>query len=461
MMPPVPNRRVLPFMLVMFMCGWPCLPVSAQRALSEADRLARRRTPVVDVFERTKDSVVNIASTQIIEMRSPGGIGGLFDDIFDFGLGQPRVRRFRQTSVGSGFVIHEAGYIVTNAHVVARTAERKIIFDDNGEFDADIVAIDTDRDLAVLKIDPGNRRLKPITLGTSRDLMRGETVVAIGNPLGFAHTVTAGVVSATDRDLPVNDKITFKGLIQTDASINPGNSGGPLLNILGELVGINTAIRADAQNIGFAIPVDDLRRLLPEMLDVERRYRIVTGLRVSGSQACKVTALVADGPAVKAGIELGDVVTRVGDASIRNSIDFYIALIGKRAGQSVPITVRRDGNESTRSLSLAARPKPNGQKLLIERFGIEAAPVTPRVARDIGIDGLKGLLVNRVLPGSAQQIGLQRGDIILALGRFPTADMDGVGEILEEIRPGQQVQVTILRVTQSGFVRATGTLKAQ
>src|SRR5690606_783552 len=149
-------------------------------------------------------------------------------------------------SVGSGFVLHAAGYIVTNAHVVARTAERHVIFADGSEYDAQVVAIDEPHDLAILKIDPADRDLKPTPLGTSDDLMVGETVIAIGNPFGYQHTVTAGVVSALGRTLPVTEQHSLKGLIQTDASINPGNSGGPLLNVLGQLVGINTAIRADA-----------------------------------------------------------------------------------------------------------------------------------------------------------------------------------------------------------------------
>src|SRR5262245_8269452 len=167
---------------------------------------AARRSPVVEVFEASRDAVVNISSKEIITVRDPwgGGFGSIFEDLFDtrrppgFGGVEPRERQYTRTSVGSGFVIHPDGYIVTNAHVVAQTAERKAIFADGGEFDAQIVAFDTDLDLAILKIE-AHKPLPTLHLGRSHDLMIGETVIAIGNPLGFQHTVTAGVISATDR----------------------------------------------------------------------------------------------------------------------------------------------------------------------------------------------------------------------------------------------------------------------
>ena len=150
-------------------------------------------------------------------------------------------------------------------------------FADGREFSAQVVASDREHDIAMLHVET-NETLPTLRLGRSDDLMIGETVIAIGNPLGYQNTVTAGVVSAVGRDLEIARDIALRGLIQTDASINPGNSGGPLLNVLGELVGINTAIRGDAQNIGFAIPVDHLRAAMADLLDIERRYRIETGL---------------------------------------------------------------------------------------------------------------------------------------------------------------------------------------
>ncbi|MDX1683571.1 MAG: trypsin-like peptidase domain-containing protein, partial [Phycisphaeraceae bacterium] len=307
----------------------------AGAAPEEAARQRLRRTPVVEVFQRSQDAVVNIASTRIVKVRS--GFGGPLDELFDLHPGRPG-RRMKQTSVGSGFVIHEAGYVVTNAHVVVRTADRKVVFADGSEHEAEIVAVDPEHDLAMLKIET-ERPLPALPLGQSDDLMIGETVIAIGNPLGYQHTVTAGVISALDRELKAGP-VRFEGLVQTDASINPGNSGGPLLNVLGELVGVNTAIRADAQNIGFAIPVDRLRAVLPEMLDVHRRYGLVTGLTIETvDDGCEVVEVAEDSPAASLGLEAGDRLTAVDGRRLRHRIDWHIALVGRRPGDRLRLTV--------------------------------------------------------------------------------------------------------------------------
>ncbi|MBI4580566.1 MAG: trypsin-like peptidase domain-containing protein, partial [Planctomycetes bacterium] len=195
------------------------IAADGQTQPSSASQRARR-TPIVDVFERTKDAVVNIAATQIVERRvrfSP------FDELFDPRLFGDRTQRYKQTSLGSGAVIHPEGYVITNAHVVARAAELKIIFANKTEHAAEAVSVDEQHDLAVLKIkDKGP--FPAVILGRSNDLMIGETVIAIGNPLGYEHTVTTGIVSALNRELPVGNDVVYRDLIQTDASINRGNS---------------------------------------------------------------------------------------------------------------------------------------------------------------------------------------------------------------------------------------------
>ena len=409
----------------------------------------RRRTPVVEVFEATRDSVVNIASTQVIEVRSPFGLYDFFDMRDPF-LDGPRRRQIQRTSVGSGFVLHSAGYIITNAHVVARTAERKVIFADGSEYEADVVAIDEPHDLAVLKIDPGDRPLTPVPLGTSDDLMVGETVIAIGNPLGYQHTVTAGVVSAVDRTLPVSDQHDLQNLIQTDASINPGNSGGPLLNVLGELVGINTAIRADAQNIGFAIPVDQLRDLMPGMLDVERRYRIRIGLSVSPAGPARVTAVEPGSPA-DGQIEVGDTITAVGEQPITSGIDYHVALIGRGAG---PLTLELDSGEVV-SIEVTERPQPDGRQLLLAKLGLEVEVITPQVAQRVGIRRLRGLAVTGVkLASPADEAGLEPGDVLIQLGRHQPTNLDEVGELLEQVEAGDTIEVGVLRISGRTIYRA-------
>ena len=446
--------------LTILFCALPLL-LSHASPVQSADTRAQRRTPVVEVFEKSKDAVVNISSTQIIQVAR--GVNPFFDDFFDFPA-RPRVQEFKQTSVGSGFVLHADGYIVTNAHVVGRTAERKAIFADKKEYDAQVIAIDTQRDLAVLKIET-DKPLKPLPLGTSKDLMQGETVIAIGNPLGYQHTVTAGVVSATDRTLDVGNGQTFTGLVQTDASINPGNSGGPLLNVLGELVGINTAIRGDAQNIGFAIPVDQLRELLPELLDVERRYRIVTGMTVDGDAMCKVTAVKPDSPAAKASVQVGDVIIGLNGRKIAGEIDFHIGLVGAKPGQKLPLLVQR--GERTKvdyaaDLVLGERPRPDGAKVLRAKFGIEAELLDARLAKSLGFTKPVGLQVNAVDKGSpAEKTGLIRGDIIIQLGRHTPASLDDIGELLEPLKAGERVMISVLRIEGRAMTRANAVITAQ
>ena len=420
--------------------------------------LAQRRTPVVTVFEAAKDAVVNISSTQIVQVRSPLGMDRFFEDIFDV---PRRQRQLKRTSVGSGFVLHSAGYIITNAHVVARSAEQKVIFADQREFDAVVVAIDHERDLAVLKIDP-SERLMPLRLGRSTDLMVGETAIAIGNPLGYQHTVTAGVISALDRTLNVSSDLSFEGLIQTDASINPGNSGGPLLNVLGELIGINTAIRGDAQNIGFAIPVDQLRSVLPELLDVERRYRIFSGVRVSATDPCRIEAVEAGSPGEKASLRVGDIITSLAGQPIGSGIDFHIALIGRRPGDRLSVELRRGQKQRAASLELAERPRPDGATLLWQLFGIEAHPLTTKMARALGIRRITGLMVTRVdRGGPADQRGLQRGDIVIYLGRYQIGSLEDMGALLEGLRTDQIVRITILRVTGQAIYKLSANLQAR
>ena len=420
-----------------------------------------RRTPIVEVCEASKDAVVNISSTQIIEVRSPFGLDSLFDNFFDFPSSRPRVKKY--LSVGSGFLIHSAGYIVTNAHVVARTAEREVSFADQSKFDAQVVAIDHERDLAILKINAQGFEspLHPIKLGRSDNLMVGETVIAIGNPLNYGHTVTVGIISALNRRVEFDQNLVFEAVIQTDASINPGSSGGPLLNILGELVGINTAIRAGAENIGFAIPVDELRELLPAMLDVGRRYGIVTGLSVNVDAV--VVAVEADSPADTAGCQPGDHITNINDQSISNAIDFHIALIGLKPGEKLAIQWTR-GSEifANRSITLAKRPKPDGAKLLKDRFGIDAEPLTDKMARALGLRLLQGLMVNRVEPnGPAQKARIERGDVVVQIGRHTTANLDDVGRLLDRVRPGTVQGITVFRITGRTIYRLMGTIEAR
>ncbi|MBH04780.1 MAG: hypothetical protein CMJ20_00510 [Phycisphaeraceae bacterium] len=408
----------------------------------------RRRTPAVEVFEQASTSVVNISTTQMIAVRSPFGIDRFFEELFEFPS-----RRYSRQSVGSGFVLHSAGYVVTNAHVVARTTDRQVIFADQSKYDAKIIAIDPSHDLAILKIEAG-KPLQPVHLGVSSDLMVGESVIAIGNALRYQHTVTAGLVSAINRKIEVADNVSFDGLIQTDAPLNPGNSGGPLFNVLGELIGVNTAIRAGAENIGFAIPVDRLRALLPELLDVERRYGFEFGLTVSQHHAddrfqVRVDSVKPGSPADRVGLLKPSIfIDAVDGKPIRHPSDFHVALLGKVSGDQVTLTVR-SGNapQVDVQVHLAVRPRPDGDKLLRNLLGIEATPLTPQMAQDHEIPLLGGLVVQRIEQTSpAAQAQLERGDLLIQIGRHHLEGFDGVGDLLDQVKPGDRVIIRILRI---------------
>src|SRR2546427_7411591 len=240
------------------------LPAVAAARGAESD--PARRNLVVEAVEKASPAVVNVSTEQIVEQhRSPFPFpqDPFFEEFFrDFA--DPRPRRFKTTSLGSGVIVAADGTIMTNVHVIERASRVHVMLNDQREFDAPLVGADADADLAILRVKAGGD-LPHIPFGTSADLMIGETVIAIGNPFGLSHTVTTGVVSAVGRSLRDEDR-TYTDFIQTDASINPGNSGGPLLNIRGELVGIDTAIYGKAQGIGFAIPVDRARRVMKDLV---------------------------------------------------------------------------------------------------------------------------------------------------------------------------------------------------
>jgi serine protease Do len=412
---------------------------------------AARRTPVVEVFEQARGAVVNVSTTEIITVRGRSAFDGFFDDLFD--MPSPR-RQLKREAVGSGFVIHPDGYIVTNAHVVARTTEQRAVFADGREYEAQIVAADPARDLAVLKVE-AEGPLPTLHLGRSDDLMVGETVIAIGNPLGYQHTVTAGVVSAIDRSIQVAPELSFDGLIQTDASINPGNSGGPLLNVLGELIGVNTAIRGDAQNIGFAIPVDRLREILPALLDVERRYRLEAGLRVDSLAEPRVASVRPGSPADEAGLRPGDVLRMIDGRPVREGIDFDIALIDRRAGDVLDLAVDRGGERVRTALRLAARPAPDGLALARTRLGLEV--------REIGGDGQRAMLeVESIEPnGPAWSAGIEEGDLLVALGRYHVRSADELGQLLEPLEERAVVPITIIRMEGQRKTQRSGPIQVR
>ncbi len=299
-----------------------------------------RISPTVAAVRRAAPSVLNLHSVKTT-----------YDDEPVFGSRKGR----KVNGMGTAIVVDPRGYLLTNHHVVDGVESLRATDETGTSYVARTLSVDPQHDLALVKIDADNLPVMP--LGTSCDLMRGETVIAIGNAFGYEHTVSKGIISQLFRDVEVTETQSYRNLIQTDASINPGNSGGPLVNVRGEVIGINVAIRAGAQRIGFAIPIDDAREALAELMSVERLERRTHGARFSDRKTPRTKQAVVSrvdpgSPAGRGGLNAGDVVERVGRTEVEDSADFERALLGVRPGETVTLTVLRDGSRVPVSLSL-------------------------------------------------------------------------------------------------------------
>jgi serine protease Do len=395
-----------------------------------------RKTPVVDVVARVKGAVVNIHSE-----RTAQGIG--VDEFLALMPSQNRIN-----GMGTGIIIDPRGYILTNYHVVEEVNVLKVHLVDGASTNARVVARDADADLALLKIDVA-KPLPVMPLGTAGDLMVGETVVAIGNAYGYEHTVTVGVVSAVKRDVVLNKEISYRGLIQTDASINPGNSGGPLLNINGELIGVNVAIRAGAQGIGFAIPVDTAMRVAADMLSSRRRSGVWSGLAYHDhveSQPVTATCngnphrslivdrVEANTPASKAGLQRGDVITKVGDTAVVCGLDFERALLERSTNDKLPVVVHREGSEQKLEWVVPAateRPVAAAPDLVWRKLGVKLQAVSADAIARASQPLKGGLAVVELKSDSpAAKAGIQKGDILVGLHTWEMQTQENVTYVL-------------------------------
>ena len=430
-----------------------------------------RRTPIVKVYQDTHKAVVNIAGERMVS--SSVWPGYEWPDIFD--MRGPRYQR-QVAVLGSGMVVHEDGYVITNAHVIKDSEKIKVVFSDGSEFAAKIISGDESKDLAVLKI-PVDKKLPFVRLGRSNDLMIGETVVAIGNPYGYANTVTSGVVSAVGRDIQVAEGFWLRGLIQTDAPINPGNSGGPLLNINGELIGINTAVRAEAENIGFAIPVDMLIDNLSHMLMPEKLRRVRLGLVMGGMKKIgEFSGLVVDSvskasPADQECISAGDLVLEIDGQRLTSVIDFYVKMMDKEIGEPIEVAyvrpVEAPLKRRTVKLTMLSRPLPDGRKLASEFFQMEVSELTNQVARKFGFESAYPILIVTDVErgGIAEKTGLAAGDLILEINNATVRNIRELSLEIEEINEGDTVDIKIMRISVGIFgqvqQRYTARLTAQ
>ena len=383
-----------------------------------------RRTPIVRAVERARPAVVNLHSEKTLNTA---------DNRFATIESSRRV-----SGMGTGVVIDERGYIITNQHVIDGVERLQVTTASGKTYDAELVAFDRRTDLAVIKIDC-SEVLPVITFGTASDLMPGEPVIAVGNAFGYEHTVTRGIVSAMHRSVQLSDTQKYEDRIQTDASINPGNSGGPLLNIDGEMIGINVAVRAGAQGIGFAIPVDEALNVAATLLTTSRVSNTWHGViadfgKNKPANGMLVSEVEDKSPADKAGIKQGDIVVHAVKLDVARPLDFERALLDKKVGDSIKVTVQRDGEEVELEMTLdefGPLPEPDPQDLAWEILGLRMRSVTASEFAQPRNRYRGGMWVSSVRDESpAQRQGLQRGDVLVGLHVWETISTDNVIHIL-------------------------------
>ncbi len=419
---------------------WTALPVAT--AFGQPDN---RRTPLVQAVASCRDSVVNLRGKKSVA-----------HDSIDLGNDEARM----VNGMGTGVVIDSRGYVLTNYHVVQDVRNIQVTTRDHQECWAALVAHDPVTDLAIIKIDL-KTSLPEIRLGRSADLLLAESVAAVGNAYGYEHTVTTGIVSHLDRTVQVNDHQIYQNLIQTDAPINPGNSGGPLLNLNGEMIGVNVAVRIGAQGIAFAIPVDRAIEVAANLLEQHNRKSVLHGISVETRYEAAVPRVVVaavqtGSPAASAGIVAGDWIESVNGSPVVRAVDFQRALIGRSAQSTLQLGIRRGDAGAVQQTSLVLQPA-------ILETSLRTAVVDPAGWNSMGLrlveataaqmanrhsDYQRGLWVLEVRPNSpAEAEGIIPGDILVAMFGLKTETMDNLDYILKlpEIRRRDEFRFYILR----------------
>jgi Do/DeqQ family serine protease len=431
-----------------------------------------RETAVVKAVREVSPAVVNISSAYEVRKRtspfSGFGLNPFFDEFFKDFFDPRFERRQQSTSLGSGVIIDgEKGLILTNSHVIQKTGTIKIVLQDEREFEARIVGADPDSDLAVLKIDSKDR-LPAINMGSSADLMIGETVIAIGNPFGFSHTVTTGVISAVNRSIRAQDRV-YHDFIQIDASINPGNSGGPLLNINGDLIGINTAIYAKAQGIGFAIPIGKARKIISDLIQYGEVIQAWIGitvqnldeslakyLKVSGNRGIVVKTVETKSPAFKAGIQESDIILRIDNKKL-NSVDDYKSVTKSiAAGDTVDAMLWRNGKNQTVLINTTVYPLEMAEDLAFRLLGIKVEDLTRKKRKAYRIYAREGVMISKIKKNSyLDRIGAEAGDVIRQIDDFTIQSSKDFKKAVIKSRRKNTIVLLLQRGEQGYYITVT------
>jgi serine protease Do len=407
----------------------------ARAAQTRAPIAESRRTAITEAVARVAPAVVTV-QTETVERGRVDPFDALFGN-----SGGTRVL----PGLGSGFITRADGVVITNAHVVVGATRISVALPDGTTFPARLLGADTLNDLAVLKIE--GRNLPVVTLGNSSDLVVGEWAIAIGNPFGFVlgnsePSVTAGVISATGRNLAVRAEGPgiYVDMIQTDASINPGNSGGPLVNAVGEVIGVNSSIYSPSGGsvgLGFAIPINRVKRVTEDLLAHGAIRRPWVGLKVeepppgrTRTIGAEVSTVVPGSPAAKAGLRAGDILLRSRERQIQNAYDWDAELLELRVGERVPVVVRRAGREFPVELVVADQPEASAPKVAVLRE-LELITLTPQIRVERNIMSQRGALIYRVSDRVAADLGIQTGDVIVQINRTPIGSADEAARAID------------------------------
>jgi serine protease Do len=449
------------------------------------------------ISKQLEPTVVNINTESTIKNphkrrpQAPGGGGGddsPFDDFFDRffgGQGSPDAGPIRERSLGSGVLVDSKGYIITNRHVVDKADRIRVKLQDDPPgvlHDAKVIGTDQETDLAVIKVDLPDKSLPIAKLGNSDSMEVGDWVLAIGSPFGLQETVTAGIVSAKGRNIVPNRQ--FQSFIQTDAAINPGNSGGPLVNMSGEVIGINTAILTDTNayaGVGFALPSNTVMTVYNQLIGPEHRVsRGSVGVefnaaenpaiaRVYGVQnGVTISNVVAGSPAEQAGLKVGDTITSIDGKDVKNGDELVADIASRKPGTKISVGYVRNGSKETTTVTVADRAKLFAQRLGEEdenagdatpkesKLGLTVRGLTQDMADRLDIPAGKGVVVQEVKPQSfADDTGLQRGDVILEINKQPINSEDDFNRVTAGLKSGQDV---VFLIRQRGAGRNAGTI---
>jgi Do/DeqQ family serine protease len=442
-------------------------------AWSDASRLVSEKNwskGFVEVAKKVQPSVVSIRSERTVT-GSPGqGLGEdffkgtPFEDFFKQHGGPPAKRK--QMGEGSGVIVDGKGYILTNYHVVTGADKITIRLFDGNELKGTVQGTDPKTDLAVVHVEA--KELPVATLGDSDKLQVGEWAIAIGSPFGLEETVTVGVISAKGRTGLGTG--TYEDFIQTDASINPGNSGGPLVNIDGEVIGINAMIIQPGQGIGFAIPINLAKTIMMELINQGKVVRPWVGIglqdlnpelmksfKVEEKEGTLISQVFEGSPAEKAGLKVGDIVVEIDGKKTKNSQEVVREVLKKKVGQKIELDLIREGKRIKVEVTTTEMPPEAGERkapsVKKEWFGLQVTTVTPDIAKELGLPKAEGVVIGNVEAGSAgQDAGLRKGDVISEVNRQKIKDENDYRNAMEKTRSGKAVLLLVTRGGTTFFV---------